>query len=1074
MYFIADFHIHSHYSIATSKNLTPENLDYWARMKGITVIGTGDFTHPGWIKELRERLEPAEPGLFKLKEEFRITGAPQRLVRFVLSSEISTIYKKNGKVRKNHNVLLAPDFETVEQIQARLSKIGNITSDGRPILGFDAHDLLELTLDVNEKNVFFPAHIWTPWFSTLGSKSGFDSIEECFEDLTPHIFAVETGLSSDPPMNWLCSFLDRYTLVSNSDAHSPEKLGREANLFDTELSYPSIVQAMRHPQEGGFLGTVEFYPQEGKYHFDGHRKCGIVWDPLETIRHNGICPVCGKKLTVGVLSRVAQLSDRDDIEARPNRLPFYSLVPLKEVLAEILNTGGHSKKVDQAYQNIIQKAGSEFDVLLNLPLDDLAKLTNEVVLEAVRRMRNREVVVKEGFDGQFGEIHVFDDRERNHLTAQKSLFNSMVMEPQKRYHLVNPIPFDIKEFRRLQQESVSKAPQQANLFSPHNGSPLLENLNKEQQQGVRHFRGPALVLAGPGTGKTKVLTHRIAYLIREGHVNPSEILAITFTNKAAEEIRKRSKNLLGQRKAGTEFTVTTFHALGYSILNKNAERLGRKAPIMIFDEQDRLRILKENPQGNNEKKDEESAQIAAYKLFGKLPEDESVFHSVLDWYEHFLLGQNAVDLEDLIAKTVELLAGNADLAAIYRQRFQWILVDEYQDINVGQYRLLKILTNTAQPNLFVIGDPNQAIYGFRGADVSFIKRFEQDFPQAIRFQLKISYRCTNRILKASSRILNTAAKSSFLNGLNEGVKINIISEATEKSEAEFIARTIEDMIGGVRFFSMDSAMSEGEQAHKISSFADFAILVRLKGLIPPLEKALNDHGIPYQVVGHDSWLHEEPVRSVITALRCALAPESCYLKEQFRNRGINGQDWQLLQNYLDKKTSVAELLKLTIAHLISPQNAKEKRLFKKLIDLADPFGKDVHAFLQWVFLGQGQDLYQPQVERVTIMTLHASKGLEFGSVFIAGCEQGVLPYALFESHQADPDEERRLLYVGMTRAKDYLFLTHARKRFLFGHIYKNPRSEFLNNIEKELLEIKRQQHKTKHKKNDGQLSLFDD
>ncbi|WP_457565156.1 endonuclease Q family protein, partial [Caldithrix abyssi] len=368
MRFIADLHIHSHFSVATSKDLIPEKLDYWARIKGIPVVGTGDFTHPGWLKELKEKLEPAEDGLFKLKEELRLPGAPDTPVRFLLSAEISSIYKKNNKVRKIHNVILAPDFESVEQMQARLSRIGNITSDGRPILGLDAKDLLELTLEVNEDNFFIPAHIWTPWFSALGSKSGFDSIEECFEDLTQYIYAVETGLSSDPPMNWLCSFLDRFTLISNSDAHSPEKLGREANIFQAELSYRGIIEALKNPDSQKFAGTVEFYPQEGKYHLDGHRKCGVRWDPLQTLQNKGICPVCGKKVTVGVLNRVAQLSDREEIEELPGRKPFYSLIPLKEALSEILQTGPNTKTVDQAYQALIQKAGSEFNLLLNLPL----------------------------------------------------------------------------------------------------------------------------------------------------------------------------------------------------------------------------------------------------------------------------------------------------------------------------------------------------------------------------------------------------------------------------------------------------------------------------------------------------------------------------------------------------------------------------------------------------------------------------------------------------------------------------------------------------------------------------------
>lgn len=1073
MRYIADLHIHSHYSIATSKDLIPEKLDYWARMKGITVVGTGDFTHPGWLKELKEKLEPAEPGLFKLKDELRIAGAPERPMRFVLSSEISNIYKKNGKVRKNHNVILAPDFETVERIQARLSKIGNIASDGRPILGFDARDLLELVLDVNERTFFIPAHIWTPWFSALGSKSGFDSIEECFEDLTPHIYAVETGLSSDPPMNWMCSFLDRYTLVSNSDAHSPEKLGREANLFNTELNYDSMIQAIKHPTNGTFSGTVEFYPQEGKYHFDGHRKCGIVLNPLESLKHNGICPVCGKKLTVGVLSRVAQLSDRDDIEQRPDRKPFHSLIPLKELLSEILGASSKSKKVIQTYQALIQKAGSEFDVLLNLPLDALSQVTNEILVEGIRRMRNREVFVKEGFDGEYGQIHVFDEQERKRFTTQKSLFTGMVQEPVKRYHLARPIAFDLKEFRHLQREKQELQGQQTQLFSDKNEHRLLADLNAEQKEAVRHFRGPALVLAGPGTGKTRVLTRRIVYLIENGHVNPEEILAITFTNKAAEEIRTRIAQSMSDKKHSANITVGTFHALGYQILNENAQKIKRTAPLIIFDEQDRLKILSDHPQIEKEERTRINKAIRDYKLFlGNFADDFTT--EIFDWYQQFLQEQNAVDLEDLIFLTVRLLQTDNALAAHYRQRFQWILVDEYQDVNPGQYRLLKLLASTAQPNLFAIGDPNQAIYGFRGADVAFIRQFQQDFPQARLFRLKISYRCSNRILKASHYVLQSSEQQSFLNGLNDGVKISLISEATEKSEAEFVARTIEDMMGGVRFFSMDSAVSRGEQAHKISSFADFAILVRLNRLIPPIEKALNDHGIPYQVVGHDSWLHEEPVRSVIDVLRTYLFHEQSYLKNTLLQRNVNGDDLQLLQNYARQKTTVHELLEIIVSHIIKPQNAKEKRLFKKLISLAEPFGRDFSAFVQWVFLGHGQDLYQSQVERVTVMTLHAAKGLEFRSVFIVGCEHGILPYALFENQQADPDEERRLLYVGMTRAKDYLFLTHARRRFLFGRTYENARSEFLDAIEQELLELKSQQHKTKRKKNDGQLSLFDD
>ncbi len=288
--FIADLHIHSYLSRATAKNLDLEHLNLWAQLKGIAVVGTGDFTHPQWFSELSEKLEPAEDGLFKLRPEFAAATAhsvPSRCagpVRFALSAEISSIYKKGGKTRKVHNVVFVPTLDVAERIRVRLERIGNIASDGRPILGLDAKDLLEIVLEASEDAVLIPAHIWTPWFSVLGSKSGFDSLEECFDDLTGHIFAVETGLSSDPTMNWRVSSLDGLTLISNSDAHSPANLGREANLFDTEVSYPSIMEALRTGDPKRFLGTLEFFAEEGKYHFDGHRKCGVRLSPVETMR----------------------------------------------------------------------------------------------------------------------------------------------------------------------------------------------------------------------------------------------------------------------------------------------------------------------------------------------------------------------------------------------------------------------------------------------------------------------------------------------------------------------------------------------------------------------------------------------------------------------------------------------------------------------------------------------------------------------------------------------------------------------------------------------------------------------
>lgn len=412
MKFIADFHIHSSYSLATSKELQPENLEIFARIKGLKVVATGDFTHPKWTGELKEKLEPAEDGLFKLKKKYSLDAKhpliPKDEVRFILSSEISSIYKYGDKVRKVHNLILSPDFETVAKIQAAIRKMGgNITSDGRPILGLDSRNLLEIALQANENIFFIPAHIWTPWFSALGSKSGFDSIDECYRDLSKHIHAVETGLSSDAPMNWLCSFLDRFTLLSNSDAHSPDKLGRNANIFDTDLSYTAIVKTLKKEGTGKFLGTIDMFPQEGKYHYDGHRNCGICWNPEQTFANNEICPKCGRKITVGVLNRVMKLADRKNIQEKKDHTPYHSIIPLKEILSEIVGVGPNSKKVGKQYIDLIQKLGSELGILLTLPLDQIENYGMENLATAICKMREKKIHIQEGFDGEFGKIKVF-------------------------------------------------------------------------------------------------------------------------------------------------------------------------------------------------------------------------------------------------------------------------------------------------------------------------------------------------------------------------------------------------------------------------------------------------------------------------------------------------------------------------------------------------------------------------------------------------------------------------------------------------------------------------------------------
>ena len=423
MKYIADFHVHSKYSRATSPDMSHGGLWRWSQLKGVKVIGTGDFTHPRWLAELQEKLEPAAEGLFSLKKEFRPDTVPESCktdISFILSAEISCIYRKQDKTRKVHCIVIAPTFDDAMKINKQLSLVGNLSADGRPILGLDAKDLLKIVIRESSEAMLIPAHIWTPHFSVFGAVSGFDSLEECFEELTPHIYALETGLSSDPSMNWRLSALDSLTLISNSDAHSPRKLGREANILETEISYASILSALKTRK--GFSGTIEFYPEEGKYHADGHRDCGVCLSPEETIRHNYLCPVCGRKVTVGVLHRVVKLADRQD-GFRPEGAPSYrSIIPLEEIIAETRNVGVNSKAVEKVYTALLEDHGNEFRILLEVPVEDIEASGFPRIAEALARMRENRIYIAAGYDGEFGKIKIFEEVKRKEVRGQEPLF----------------------------------------------------------------------------------------------------------------------------------------------------------------------------------------------------------------------------------------------------------------------------------------------------------------------------------------------------------------------------------------------------------------------------------------------------------------------------------------------------------------------------------------------------------------------------------------------------------------------------------------------------------------------------
>ena len=1077
MKFIADLHIHSHYSIATSRFLTPEHLHYWAGIKGLTVIGTGDFTHPGWLEELEEKLDPAEDGLYQLKKSYRLPGATIRPVRFLLSAEISNIYKKHGRVRKIHNIILAPSFDAARQLQSHLGRLGNITSDGRPILGMDSKTLLDITLNVSPEMFFIPAHIWTPWFSALGGKSGFDSIEECFEDLSEYIYAVETGLSSDPPLNWMCSILDKYTLISNSDAHSPEKLGRNANIFDTSLSYGSLIQALKKPSPESFLGTIDLFPQEGKYHYDGHRKCNICWNPVETKKNRGICPVCGKQVTIGVMNRILQLADRNPQTTSRPKFPYKSIIPLKEIIAEVEGLGEQSKRVDAVYRNIVSQAGSELQFLLEDPIDEIQSISGPIYAESIRRLRARQVTIQEGYDGEFGKIKLFQTDTGAAELHQRSFFqtqpdSAQVHPPAKPplldLQLVSENPTELNHEIRL---PAAAQLQQGFLFpefvSKNSGSPLLRELNELQLAAANHPNGPALIIAGPGTGKTKTLTAIIARLISSGTAGPDRILAVTFTNKASLEMKKRLRNLKTQHLDYERVNVNTFHSFGYKFIRDNIESTNRSNDFIILTEEDQKMIL-ENFCGCRPRQVKTILKLISNgkNLLNDSLTIELEYEKTINKYEECLIEFNALDFDDLVYIPWRVLQTNHTLRKKYQEQLDWILIDEYQDLNAPQYALIKLLAKELNPNLIAIGDPAQAIYGFRGANVQYINRFKLDFPNAKIYHLQQSYRCSQTILNASRNILT--AESQLLEGVHGGVKLQLSAHPSPASEAEFVAQTIEKMMGGLRFFSMDSGISEGEEESGITSLSDFAVLCRTKHQLDAFEIAFRNHSIPYRRATQDAILKQKSAHDIAMILNRIAFPDNIFYSAWIKKHEIvSSASLEKLQ-ILSRETSAAELV-VTIFSL--PELNSQQAVKDLFLESAKGHSGNLPEYCQQLALSFEFDHLNQEMEAVQLMTMHASKGLEFKAVFTAGCEENLLPLVPYPGASVDTAEERRLLYVAMTRAKQYLFLSRSQKRKIGKKIQPVNPSPFLSQIEEELIEIKKSSYQVA-KKGHQQLSLF--
>lgn len=1105
---LADLHLHSRFSRATARGLSLIALQTAAQLKGIHLVATGDATHPAWFSEIEAQLRPAEPGLWRLdpgltkSREEEIPPSCRQEVRFILSSEISLIYKKDGRTRKNHHLVYFPDLESLRLFNRRLEKIGNIHSDGRPILGMDARDLLGLLLDTCPDAFLVPAHIWTPWFSVLGAQSGFDSIDECFGDLAGEIFAVETGLSSDPPMNRRVSFLDRLSLVSNSDAHSAENLAREANRFSFagEATFFSLRDALKGTGKGSFLGTIEFYPEEGKYHYDGHRQCGVRFSPQETRRHGGICPRCGKALTVGVLHRVENLADREvPPHSAPKEASFESLIPLADILAEIFRANRTSRKVAEAWRRVLVALGPELTVLRKRSIEEIRACGVTLLDEAIARMRRGEIEILPGCDGEYGKIRIFREQEREMLGGQKALFaKAAVSEPLRR--VVRGSSAKISDRPRL---GASKAMVEQSL-----------ELTAEQRRIVECPARRLLIPAGPGTGKTHVLTLRIARRIEEG-IPPSRILAVTFTRKAAEEMSSR---LRARLKTEEELPwVTTFHGLCLRLLREEG---GSAAEFQILHEIEQEALVARAirlvyPEGEKEglRARDLRARIIAAKQALIAPEELGApgsaqdvdlvrFRAVYARYQMLLTSQGLLDLEDPLFRVARRLESDAAWRESCRSRFSEIYVDEYQDLNFAQYRILRHLapSGSGEPALTAIGDPAQAIYAFRGSDPSFFRRFQDDYPDAVTLPLAHNFRSHPAIVRVSRQLIE--AQDDPRKDRPPGAEVDpgavrLRECADEDDEARFIAREIRSAVGATGFHETTDPLFGGTAAGTGRSYQDFAILTRTTALWKSIARELERNGIPFQRVSRrEAFLGEETLR-LISWLRLVrgranledlaaaaglldppLAPKplaafiawayeknlrlekACEAAERFPVPGLKPRQQRLLL------AAVANLRRLrgeaaqkkereAIFHLLDPERGYGKSLApemaaarRALAEMLTSFPADADGEIleRLVTASTDGDFYLAAAQQVALMTLHGSKGLEFPFVFIAGCEEGFLPWEDAGGDESRWEEERRLLYVGLTRAKQSVILTWARRRLIHGSPQERRPSPFLSRL----------------------------
>lgn len=1048
--FRADLHIHSRFSRATSSRLTLPHLAAWAGVKGIDVLATGDFTHPVWRQELRDNLEmDEESGLFHLKSALtgddvrreipHLAGLAPHEPKFMLEAEISSIYKKNGAVRKIHSLVYVPDFESADRLCEKLEAIGNLKSDGRPILGLDVKDLLAMVLDI-PRAFMIPAHIWTPWFALFGSKSGFDSLEECFEDLTPHIFAAETGLSSDPDMNRCWSHLDHLLMVSSSDAHSGENLAREATLFEGPASYDGIFDAL-HQKEGEtrYAGTLEFFPEEGKYHLDGHRACGVVLEPAECMKLNNICPVCGKPLTVGVLHRVLALADRSAPPC-PGK-DFQSLIPLPEILGEILHCGAKTRKVQEKYAELLERFGSEMHILQEVPENDLRRTWQELG-EAVSRMRAGRVIRHAGYDGEYGVIRLFEEEEN-----APSLIERLPAARRRSTAKEHIRPAGKTEEKTGEQPRPEKKAEKPS-FSLDSFSPM-------QKEALLAGPGPVLVLAGPGAGKTRTLVGRMARLLREG-VPASDIVAVTFTRRAAEEMRTRLAAALQDDAEVPELPETdTLHALAL-------KRWPGEAPVVLSEEGARKAFAEANP--GLEKK-EAGRLYDRLELARETLSAEEELAPLAENYRRWKKERNLADYTDLPETWLDELRSRNYGAA---KPWKHILVDEVQDLSPLQKELVQALTPADGSGFFGIGDPDQSIYGFRGADAGIEHALRERWAQLRVLGLTESHRSAAAILDAGHDALSGRSACGALTSVTgTSATLQWMAAPSAEREAAWIADRIAYLIGGTSHQQADlhETLAGCHLEAGSCSPGEIAVLCRLKALMAPIRAALEKRGIPCAAPEAEAFWNDERVDLMLQA-----AARFQQRKEHSRREAafLDAGRFPLL-------AAMAPASPSPVAHKDGPLDdvpeetwaGGPEAVLAARSGCFDPLFRDSSAFrrlrlawkehgnweklLEFVSFRRDIDTVRSQAEYVQIMTMHASKGLEFKAVFIPGAEDGLLPFRGVGALLGQKDdflppsveEEQRLLYVGITRASEAVFLSSAARRTLYGHSLSLPPSPLL-------------------------------